>query len=42
VTPKERMLAVLNGEQPDQVPTGELGVDYPSRRLSWDIHVLSS
>lgn len=29
MTPKERMLAVLNGEQPDQVPTGELGVDYP-------------
>lgn len=27
--PKERMLAVLNGEQPDRVPTGELGVDYP-------------
>jgi hypothetical protein len=27
--PKERMLAVLNGEEPDQVPTGELGVDYP-------------
>lgn len=26
---KERMLAVLNGEVPDQVPTGELGVDYP-------------
>lgn len=29
MTPKERMLAVLNGERPDQVPTGELGVDYP-------------
>jgi len=29
VKPKERMLAVLNGEEPDQVPTGELGVDYP-------------
>ncbi|MFH1928318.1 MAG: uroporphyrinogen decarboxylase family protein [Chloroflexota bacterium] len=27
--PKERMLAVLNGEEPDQVPTGEIGVDYP-------------
>ena len=27
--PKERMLAVLSGEEPDQVPTGELGVDYP-------------
>lgn len=27
--PKERMLAVLSGEQPDRVPTGELGVDYP-------------
>jgi hypothetical protein len=27
--PKERMLAVLNGERPDRVPTGELGVDYP-------------
>lgn len=27
--PKERMLAVLNGEVPDQIPTGELGVDYP-------------
>ncbi len=27
--PRERMLAVLNGEVPDQVPTGELGVDYP-------------
>jgi hypothetical protein len=26
---KERMLAVLNGECPDQVPTGEIGVDYP-------------
>lgn len=26
---KERMLAVLNGECPDQVPTGEMGVDYP-------------
>ena len=23
------MLAVLNGEEPDQVPTGEIGVDYP-------------
>jgi hypothetical protein len=23
------MLAVLSGEQPDRVPTGELGVDYP-------------
>jgi hypothetical protein len=29
VRPKERMLAVLNGERPDRVPTGELGVDYP-------------
>ena len=29
MTPKERMLAVLNGERPDRVPTGELGVDYP-------------
>src|SRR5512136_2044036 len=29
MTPKERMLAVLHGERPDQVPTGELGVDYP-------------
>lgn len=27
--PKERMRAVLEGEQPDRVPTGELGVDYP-------------
>jgi hypothetical protein len=27
--PKERMAAVLDGEEPDQVPTGELGVDYP-------------
>jgi hypothetical protein len=26
---KERMLAVLNKEQPDRVPTGEMGVDYP-------------
>ena len=26
---KERMLAVLSGEEPDRVPTGELGVDYP-------------
>ena len=26
---KERMLAVLSHEQPDRVPTGELGVDYP-------------
>jgi hypothetical protein len=29
MTPKERMLAVLNGEEADHVPTGELGVDYP-------------
>jgi hypothetical protein len=29
VKPKERMVAVLGGEEPDQVPTGELGVDYP-------------
>jgi len=29
VKPKERMLAVLNGEEPDRVPTGEIGVDYP-------------
>ncbi len=29
MNPKERMLAVLNGDQPDRVPTGELGVDYP-------------
>jgi hypothetical protein len=29
VKPKERILAVLGGEQPDHVPTGELGVDYP-------------
>ena len=27
--PKERLQAVLNGERPDRVPTGELGVDYP-------------
>ena len=26
---KERMLAVFKGEMPDQIPTGELGVDYP-------------
>jgi hypothetical protein len=29
VKPKERMAAVLDGQEPDQVPTGELGVDYP-------------
>jgi hypothetical protein len=29
MNPKERMLAVLGGEEPDRVPTGELGVDYP-------------
>jgi hypothetical protein len=23
------MLAVLHGERPDRVPTGELGIDYP-------------
>ena len=27
--PKDRMLAVLNGEEPDRVPTGEIGIDYP-------------
>ena len=29
MNPKERMLAVLSGAEPDRVPTGELGVDYP-------------
>jgi hypothetical protein len=27
--PKERLLSVLNGEIPDRIPTGELGIDYP-------------
>ena len=26
---KERRLAVFNGELPDQIPTGEIGIDYP-------------
>ncbi|MGD0750411.1 MAG: uroporphyrinogen decarboxylase family protein [Anaerolineales bacterium] len=26
---KERMLAVFNGNLPDQIPTGEIGIDYP-------------